>query len=73
MNIESGKYYRTKAGFKVGPIVFGTGGATPLIYSENTVDGFMPMYTKDGEADFFCTVNPGVGANEPYNIVAEWR
>ena len=65
LQIEAGKYYRTRDGRKVGPIV---GPDSDGIFdAHEKIDSYIPMWRADGRNEFFAEYT------EPqYDIIAEW-
>lgn len=67
LQIEAGKYYRTRDGRKVGPM-YERGGEW---ICDHQVDGYVPMWhLKTGVANF---TTEGPESDDPqYDLIAEW-
>jgi len=72
MQLEVGKYYKTRGGRKVGPMVvenvvewFGKDSVDP----HGLLDGLIGIWTQSGRADFFTREEP---KNRIYDLIAEW-
>ena len=65
LQIEAGKYYLTRDGRKVGPMVGPD--SDGLFNARDQIDGYIGMWRADGRNEFF------VEYKEPqYDLIAEW-